>query len=146
MTKKRIFLACILVGFVLISLAIVNFTDNEPKTIIIRDAKGLVNSDLQKIIIKNRFGRTIAKGQDIINKKTQPITDNTLSYKLADEKFYVETLYWGGEIEYDFKTKEFDYSNSQKKTEIKNPDGELVFEASDGTDNYYCGSQVKLIL
>lgn len=143
MTKTRVFITCTIV---LVALTIFNFADNEPKTIIIKDEKGLVNSDLQKIIIKNRFGRTIAKGQDIINKKTQPITDNTLSYKLVDDKFYVETLYWGGEIEYDFKTREFDYSNSQHKTEIKNPDGELVLEASDDANNYYGGSQVKLIL
>lgn len=133
---------CVILVSAILCISIASLIDDVPKTIVVKDVKGLVNCDFQVVVIENRFGRTIAKGKDVINKKTQPIVDNALSYKIADDKFYVETLYWGGVMEYDFKTKEFDYSQTTEKTEIEDPDGELVFEES----SYYGGEQVELKL
>lgn len=140
MKKVKILIIClVLPGFILGSI---RYIDNKPYSVILKDEKGLVNCDFQKVIIKNRYGKTLAKGKHEINPKTQEIEDNKLSYKVENEVLYIETLYFGGIVSYDYETRSFDYSKFEESVEILEPDGEVSFKDS----NYYGGMEVKFKL
>lgn len=144
MYKNRVFSLIIIIIIITIVtfFAIRIYNENIPYKIVVKDVKGVVNSDFQETIIKNKFGKTLAKGKDVINPKTIPVEDNKLSYKIDGDVIEIETLYWGGIVVYNFSTMEFDYTNFETKTEIKNPNGELQFPKS----SYYGGEKVELFL
>lgn len=127
--KKVTLIAVVLIIIITLAYKIIN--NDIPKTIIVKYEPGVVSVDFQRVKVKNKFGVTMANTHfDVVSKGTD-IVDRTLSYKISDDNIQIETFNYGGYVEYNLKSNQFDTSHISEKTIIEEPTGELIY-SNDG--------------